>query len=197
MKRSLLIWATVLALNAGAALAGPLEDGFAAEQHGDYSEAVKGYRAAAAQGNATAQTLLGSMYDTGQGVGRDYAEAVKWFQLAAARGWAPAESGLAAMYETGRGVARDYAEAAKWYRLAAAQGFAEAQFNLGVLYYNGQGVAQNFVRSYMWFNLSAASGIDSGPRYRDIVAGRMTPGKVLEAQELARECQQRNFKGCD
>jgi hypothetical protein len=31
----------------------------------------------------------------------------------------------------------------------------------------------------------------------DILAKRMTPQQIGEAQKMARECQQRNFKGCD
>jgi len=30
-----------------------------------------------------------------------------------------------------------------------------------------------------------------------VLAAIMTPQQIAEAQKLARECQQRNFKGCD
>ena len=42
----------------------------------DYAEAVKWFRLAADQGDATAQFNLGIMYAKGQGVPQDYAEAV-------------------------------------------------------------------------------------------------------------------------
>ncbi|HXR48385.1 MAG TPA: tetratricopeptide repeat-containing serine protease family protein [Candidatus Limnocylindrales bacterium] len=48
------------------------------------NEAVKWYRQAAAQGNATAQNNLGAHYLTGDGIAMDYVEAYKWLNLAAA-----------------------------------------------------------------------------------------------------------------
>ncbi len=52
----------------------------------DYAEAVKWYRLAAEQGDASAQYNLGIMYINGKGVPQDYAEAVKWYRLAAEQG---------------------------------------------------------------------------------------------------------------
>jgi hypothetical protein len=49
----------------------------------------------------------------------------------------------------------------------------------------------------MWFNLAAVNGYSVGVKNRDIVANRMTPQQVAEAQKLARECQARNYKNCD
>ena len=53
----------------------------------DYAEALKWYRLAADQENATAQRNLGFMYEKGQGVARDYAEAYKWYSLVASTGY--------------------------------------------------------------------------------------------------------------
>ena len=47
--------------------------------HAEYAEAVKWFRFAADQGDASAQYALGLMYGKGQGVTQNYAEAVKWF----------------------------------------------------------------------------------------------------------------------
>ncbi len=52
----------------------------------DYVEAVKWFRKAAEQGDASAQNSLGSMYLNGYGLLQDFVEAHKWFNLAAARG---------------------------------------------------------------------------------------------------------------
>ena len=49
-------------------------------------KAVKWYRLAAGQGDASAQLNLGVMYSTGEGVPQDYGEAVKWYRLAAGQG---------------------------------------------------------------------------------------------------------------
>jgi hypothetical protein len=49
----------------------------------------------------------------------------------------------------------------------------------------------------MWFELAAMSGEAEAIKNRDIAAKRITPPQIAEAQKLARDCQQRNFKGCD
>ncbi len=193
MRRILTGLVLILMLTGGAA-AGPLEDGIAAYERGDYATALRLWRPLAEQGNAFLQYNLGLMYTKGQGVPRDHAEAIKWYRLAAEQGYAAAQSNLGLMYEKGRGVPQDYAEAAKWYRLAAEQGYAHAQFNLGLMYAKGQGVPQDDVQAYMWFYLAAerfsapeAENRDQAVKYRDIVASEMTPVQIAEAQRLARE----------
>jgi hypothetical protein len=39
----------------------------------------------------------------------------------------------------------------------------------------------------MWFSLSAAQGDKDGAKGRDMVARKMTPAQIAEAQKLARE----------
>ena len=55
----------------------------------------------------------------------------------------------------------------------------------------GAGVPQNYVLAHMWFNLAASrmTGEQRGDvvENRDIVAGRMDPTQIAEAQRLARE----------
>ncbi len=142
----------------GGAAAGPYEDGLAAAKRGDYATALRLWRPLAEQGYANAQFNLGFMFRNGQGVPQDYAEAVKW------------------------------------YRLAAEQGYANAQFNLGLMYADGQGVPQDYVQAHMRLNLAAsqfsapgAGHLDRAVRDRDVVASRMTPAQIAEAQRLARE----------
>jgi len=53
--------------------AGPLEDGRAAYDRGDYATALRLLRPLADQGNADAESDLGVMYDKGQGVPQDFA----------------------------------------------------------------------------------------------------------------------------
>jgi TPR repeat protein len=52
----------------------------------NHAEAVKWYRLAADQGNAWAQSNLGSYYYDGTGVPQNHAEALKWYRLAADQG---------------------------------------------------------------------------------------------------------------
>ena len=137
-------------------LAGPFEDGLMAYYTDDYATAMRLFRPLADQGDASAQNILGRMYVKGQGVPQDYAAAVKW------------------------------------YRLAADHGDAVAQFNLGFMYENGQGVPQDYVQAHKWSNLSAAGAStdeknvrDLAVKNRDMVAAKMTPAQIAEAQKLA------------
>ena len=108
-------------------------------------------RRAAEQGNASAQTNLGFMYEKGRGVGKDNREAVRWYRKAAEQGYARAQSNLGFMYEYGRGVGKDNREAVRWYRKAAEQGYARAQSNLGVMYSNGRGVGKDNREAVRWY----------------------------------------------
>jgi TPR repeat protein len=104
---------------------------------------------------------------------------------------------LGVKYAQGLGVVQDYAEALKWYRLAAQQGSADAQSNLGLMYYNGQGVVQDYAKAHSWLNLAAIKGDADAVKNRDLVAKLMTSQQIAAAQKLARDCQARNFEGCD
>ena len=172
---------------AGSAAAGPLQDGDAAYKRGDYATALKLWRPFAEQGDAISQYGLGVLYLGGHGVPQDDIEAAKWFRLAAEQGNAGGEAILGSMYSGGQGAAQDYAAAVKWSRLAADQGDAGGQFNLGVAYAKGEGVPQDYVEAHMWLNLPAGQGVKDAAKSRDIVAAKMTPDQIAEAQRMARE----------
>ena len=121
-------------------------------------------------------------YDKG-----DFATALRLWRPLAEQGDALAQSNLGIMYAKGEGVPQDYAAAVKWYRLAADQGHASAQSNLGAMYDNGQGVPQDYVQAHKWWNLAAVAGDKDAIKSRDLVAGKMTPAQIAEAQKLARE----------
>ncbi len=80
----------------------------------------------------------------------------------------------------------------RWYRKAAKQGYAEAQYILGRMYGEGLGVPQDYAHAHMWWNLAASryppgEDRDKAVKNRDIVAEKMTPAQIAEAQKLARE----------
>ena len=116
----------------------------------------------AAQGDASAQFLLGALYANGWSVPQDYAKAREWFQKAAAQGDARAQHDLGLLYDKGQGVPQDYAKAREWYEKAAAQGDAMAQFKLGVLHEFGHGVPQDYVQAAKWYEKAAAQGDEVG-----------------------------------
>ncbi len=95
------------------------------------------------------------------------------------------------MYDEGRGVPQDYAAALSRFRKAADQGHAGAQLGLAISYYKGQGLPQDYVLAHMLWNLAAAKGDASAVKNRDIVAAKITPAQIAEAQNLAREWMSR------
>jgi uncharacterized protein len=127
------------------------------------------------------------MYFRGQGVSQDYATGMSWWRNAAEQGHVKAQFDLGILYENGQSAPRDYAAARSWYSRAAEQGDAAAQVNLGNMYGRGRSVPQDYVTAHMWFNLAAASGDKDAVENRDIVAAKMTPAQIAEAQKLARE----------
>jgi TPR repeat protein len=64
------------------------DEGVSAYKKGDYKTAYEEFKSLAEQGEAKAQSYLGSMYLAGEGMPRNYIEAIKWFRKAVEpRGW--------------------------------------------------------------------------------------------------------------
>jgi len=63
--------------------------------------------------------------------------------------------------------------------------------NLGYMYDSGEGVPQDYTKAHMWYNLAASKLTDKDRAVavdnRDLVAEKMTPAQIAEAQRLARE----------
>jgi uncharacterized protein len=143
---------------ASAAIAEPLEDARAAYQHGDFATAYKTFRSLADQGNAAAQTNLGVMYGSGEGVPQSFSEALKWFRKAGDRGDAGAQFNLGLLYRDGRGVPRNYVLAYMWFELSASL-----------------------------FPPSKEESRDSALKARDSLAFKLTTAQIAKAQKLAHE----------
>jgi uncharacterized protein len=120
-------------------------------------------------------------------LGGDYVTALRLLRPLAEQHDPTAQTILGNMYDEGKGVPQDYEEAVKWYRLAAEQGFPQGQDNLGQMYFEGHGVPKNYVEAHKWFNLAASQSAPFGIHDRDLVASKMTPEQIAEAQRLARE----------
>ncbi len=172
------------------------ERGFAAHEKGDYATALREWTPLAEQGDVDAQYNLALMYAKGQGVPQDYTVALKWYRLSAEQGNAKAQNNLGVMYGEGRGVPQDDKMAVEWYRRAAEQGNDFAQYNLGAMYEEGEGVLQDTVYAHMWYNIAASSGDEDAAESRDELAEDMTRANLVAAQRLARECTEKNYKGC-
>ena len=83
-------------------------EGFAAYDRNDYSNALKYFLIASKQGNSDAQFFLGKMYTFGFGVEQDFHKAIQYHQLAADQGHVLSQNILGIMYENGIGAMTDY-----------------------------------------------------------------------------------------
>ena len=187
-----MLFAAFLLLCSAASFAGEYEDGVAAYNRGDYKTALALFTKAANKGDAKAQNNLGAMYDKGQGVPQDYNQAASLYLQAAEQGDAVAQNNLGLMYDKGEGVPQDYKQAVSWFRKAADQGDAKAQYNLGLMYYYGHAAPKDYVEALKWITIAAAYSTekenrDHIARNRDIVANKMTPAQIAEAQKRASE----------
>ena len=126
----------------------------------------------------------------------DFATALREWKPLAEQGNADAQRSLGEMYRQGNGVRQNYKTAAWWFRLAAEQGDAPAQVKLGEAYSSGNGVPLDNMYAYMWWNIAASSWDRDAIRLRDRVAGKLSKVQLEQAQDLARECARKSYKGC-
>ena len=113
--------------------------------------------------------------------------------VAAKQGDARAQANLGDLYHLGE----NYAEAVKWYRKAADQGDASAQSNLGLMYAKGEGVPENSIRAYVWWSMAKTQGEEKAASNIDILKPQMTKQQIAQAQALAAQCYESNYKDCD
>jgi hypothetical protein len=163
----------------------------------DDSEAFKWLVKSADQGDAATEFAVAVMYHNAQGITQSNMEAVRWYTKAANQGHAEAQYNLGQLNRKGGGgIVRNDKEAVRWYAKAAEQSLAKAQYNLGYMYSVGKGTPQDDVYAHMWFNIASSNGSENARANRDIVAKRMTPNQLAEAQSLARECVKKDYKNC-
>ena len=124
----------------------------------------------------------------------DYSTAAKEWRPLAEEGDAATQFNLGLLYLDGHGVPQDYTEAAKWFRRSAEQGYTEAQHNLGAMYGTGQGVRRDYVEAYKWLNICASRGNAGCTSQRDLVAKKLKPAQVSQAQRLSSEFSPRAEK---
>jgi TPR repeat protein len=111
-------------------------------QSGHYAEALQSAQTRAAQGDASAEALLGRAYYEGVGVTRNYATALYWLNKAVAQNNADAMFILGLMYEWGRGVHQDLDKALSLLDRSAALGQRMADIEAGGMRMEGEAAAQ-------------------------------------------------------
>ena len=124
-----------------------------------YKRALEEALPLAEQGDATAQFVMGKLYDYGNGgIEINQQSAVRWYRKSAMQGYAGAQFNLGNCYQLGEGVKEDKTQAVYWYSKAADQGDPEAQYMLGLCYASGEGVKKNTHKAIKWFKESAKQG---------------------------------------
>ena len=160
--RNLLSIVAILLFAAGPATAQTYEEQMrtaaGAYERKDMATAVRIWKVWADKGEAEAQTLLGAMYWSGEGVPRDHREAASLYLRAANQGYARAQNDIGFMYGFGEGIPpHDDVEAYKWLTLAIERYTAKNQDRR-----------------------------DQASEDRKVLAARMTPAQVTEAARRAR-----------
>jgi TPR repeat protein len=195
VKKFILI--AFLLMNSVSAFADNFKEGMSALSKKDYSLAVSKFILASNAGDDRAQLFLGQMYLEGTGVLQNFEEAARFFTLSALKGNPHSQNALGSMYFKGIGFKEDHVLAKKWYGLSASQGNDDSQFNLGLLYESGLGVLQNYELAHMWFNLASVKGNAEAFKQRELVARKMVPSQIAQAQKLALQCAAQKFRNCD
>ena len=75
-------------------------------------------------------TVIGKLYDDGDGVPQNYNEAMKWYHQAAEKGEAVAMNNIAIMYANGEGVTKDLVTAKSQLQKSADAGYEPARQSL-------------------------------------------------------------------
>jgi TPR repeat protein len=119
----------------------------------------------------------------------DFSKARTVLQPLALQGDANSQFQLSLLLRNGQGGPVDNQGAIKWLRLA--------QSNLGAAYSRGWGVPQNAVRAVVWFTLAAASGSKEAQTNREVALRRMTLQDISQANDIAKDCLQKNLNSCD
>ncbi len=165
----------------------------------DYKQAVKWFTKAAEQGYIDAQRDLGWIYRTGPGftdansksyIVPDFNKSEYWSLKAAEKNDTSAQLNLGIIYfDGGANLNKDFKKATYWFKKAAEKGDKFAQYKLGLMYYEGEGVFQDFKLAYVWESLAAAQGDKDAISNRDLIAKKLSPQQLGEAQEFATKIQ--------
>ena len=124
---------------------------------GDWATAATLCQREAEAGNATAQRILGTMYDKGNGVLEDPAQAVAWYQKASVTD-VEAKLLLSHLMDVGRGTPVNKAYSTALLRQAAVGGHLAAELALANRLETGTGVKKDDAEAVLWYRSAAEKG---------------------------------------
>lgn len=114
---------------------------------------------AADNGDDLAQTVLGALLATGDGVARNEALAVDWFKKAADSGNVQAQAVLGELFALGwGGLKKDEEAAARWMEKAALGNLVPAEAEWGSMLMEGKGVKKDPAKGLSWIAKAAQEG---------------------------------------
>ncbi|GGJ40144.1 caspase family protein [Deinococcus roseus] len=125
----------------------------------DFVTAYKECLPLAREGDSYAQSIIGYLYDYGQGgLPQDYAQAASWYQLAVQKGEILALNNLGELYQYGLGVQQSDQRAFELYLRSSSLGNRKGQYLAGYFYEQGRATAQNFSKAMELYRKSADQG---------------------------------------
>lgn len=195
MKNLLLIAALVLSAFYPAGASADLAFGVELFERGEFARSYDELLPDAEAGDPVAQYVVGViLLNNLVASPPKNKDAAHWITRSAEQGYLRAQSELARMYRTGDGVKEDLAKAVAWYRKAGEAGDVGAQLFVADAYAYGHGVEIDHVEAYMWYEIALEYWGSLAVRARDLVAEKMTPEQVAEAERRAGEWRRAHHK---
>lgn len=160
----------------------------------DDAEAIKWMRKSALQGTAIAQYNLGLMLANGEGTPKNYAKAMEWLIKSANQGYLEGQTTLGRVYAAGEITPKNYEQAIYWLSKAAKGGSVDAQYRLAQSFQD----TGNIIKAYAWWSIYL---LTEDAYAIKLLIKEMESGldydQILEAQALAAQCYESDYKYCD
>ncbi len=168
------------------------DDGLGGEV--DDKEAIRFFKLAFDQQNATAAFRLGLMHEFGEGTPQNYELANEYYDYAIQDDHPDALYRIAMLWKK-MGINQGKPQTLALY-LAAQLKQIDAMFELGMIYYNGnEFLKPNPIYSLMWFML-ASNYHEIATKNRDVLIEELSEDDVEKALKLQERCYERDFQNC-
>ena len=162
----------------------------------NYSEAMKWYRLAVAQGLPEAHHNIGLLYYSGYGTEVNDREALRYFRFSADKQLAESQYMLGLMVYYGRGTEINAVRAKNLFEFAAIQGYPEAQYMLGFLYQSGDLGNVRPDLAYVWSKISMDQGVELAAELNYLSTLILDEEEQQQGIALADLCRNSNYTDC-